>query len=422
MKKKLLLTILGLSFIAIIPHHKTYKNNSNQILLVNKGTEQSTNSQIKNNSDKKLYYWNGSVVETRVNIIDQYGKILNCEYVEGPQGTPWSLSTYVPIPQYYELVGISVNGVEIPKNEISTYEIPGYLGTQNTTIDYIVKRVYFPVKISFMDGNQNIISSINEEVKVGSDIEYPQIPKNYEISKIEDNQVVINSLPKVMPDGEQNINIYLNKQANKSNINIKFILDGKVINSKNIQAIVGTKVNISAPTLQNGQYIKEVLVNGKEVSNFDGELQVTGNENIEYIIGETEYRVAEKVILNGNVISSKEVKGTYGEKVQVQKPTLEKGQYIKEVLVNGQVVKNFNGEIEITGNESVEFVIGETEYGVAEKVTLNGNVISSKEVKGTYGEKVQVQEPTLEKGQYIKEVLVNGQVVKNFNGEIEITG
>ncbi|MGL4741178.1 MAG: hypothetical protein ACRC41_10285, partial [Sarcina sp.] len=173
---------------------------------------------------------------------------------------------------------------------------------------------------------------------------------------------------------------------------------------------------------QKGQYIKEVLVNGRVVKNFNGEIEITGNETVEYVLGETQYGVSQSVKLNGKVISSKEVKGTYGQTVQVTEPALQKGQYIKEVLVNGRVVKNFKGEIEITGNETVEYVLGETQYGVAESIVVNGKVTSSKEFSGIYGEVIKIIKPLLKNEQYIKEVLINGKVVKDFNGNLKITG
>ncbi|MGL4759850.1 MAG: hypothetical protein ACRCWG_00070, partial [Sarcina sp.] len=273
MRKKIVAVAIGIGIISLMHVHKNSISIDNHILL----TAKNTNSLSSTNYDKNDSIW--WFISTTVNIETENGKVLYNQTRVGLSGMKIDFNSF-RIPSYYRIVGVKVNGKELPENEMKKFKVPATLGENNEIVTYIVAPVEYQAKVKLIEPNGKVLTSVSNG-ESGEKIKYPSVPKGYKVVDVNVNgqHSEGNMVPVYFTNKNLNIVAKLEKivQVKDYSINVS-INGGEKTVEKNIIGIDGTKIVI--PNIQQGYKIDSVYLNNKQIKYSDIPKYIKG-ENLD---------------------------------------------------------------------------------------------------------------------------------------------
>ncbi|WP_055069835.1 hypothetical protein [Clostridium massiliamazoniense] len=346
------------------------------------------------------------------------------------------VSTGLPeLPSGYKVIKVTVNGKEVPQNEVPTTQ-----SKDNQTIVYTIGKVSTDtVKVmehSTDSNGKEVITQVGKTTTAtgveGTDTGFktPKIPEGYHIVNITDNgKVITTGVPSKFTGNDQNI-VYNIAKNPTTTVEEHYENGTNVVPSKTTTNLQGAKVNTGLPELPKGYQVTKITVNGKEVP--QGEVPTTqgkDNQTIVYTIGKQPTDTVKVVYENGKPAEpSVSVTGNTGSKTGLNVPKIPEGYHIVNVT---NTTKGVDGVPKAFGNTD-----NTTTYTIAKNVKdktyakvvtdINGKVVTlvpSKEVgSGKPDSKEDVITPNVPEGYKIVKVTINGkEVTPNKDGKYEVT-
>ncbi|MGL5766753.1 MAG: hypothetical protein ACRCX8_14040, partial [Sarcina sp.] len=368
-------------------------------------------TKLGNENETIQYVYTQDSYSATVKVMDGATQV-SSETTTGIEGTAIKIPT---LPKGAKVTSVEINGVKQPTNSY-----PIQIGNANEIITINVEMPH-TATVEYKEGNTIIGSAVTTGVE-GTTIRYAAVPTGYKIKSITVNGKVVDSMPTTLGNANETIVVTYEKiavpvkpEAKKVKLTVEATSGGKTLFSETVSGAEGSELSgLKEVPAQNGYKLKEILVNGKAVSNMNDFKLPTklGNENetIQYVYTQDSYSATVKVMDGATQVSSETTTGIEGTAIKI--PTLPKGAKVTSVEINGVKQPTNSYPIQI-GNKNETITINVEMPHTATVEYKEGNTtIGSAVTTGVGG--TTIKYAAVPTGYKIKSITVNGKVVNSM--------